>query len=102
MVFGIGKGGIIDLFVVLIILVMIVFLFRGVCESVWVNNIMVFIKIVVVFIFIFVGFNYVKFENWMFFMLFGLDGVMVGVVIVFFVFIGFDVVLIVVEEVKCL
>lgn len=60
---------------------------------------MVIIKLVVVFLFIGVGVSYVKSENWMLFMLFGFLGVVIGVVIVFFVYIGFDVVVIVVEEV---
>ena len=97
---GTGKGGIIDLPAVLIILVMTVLLSRGVRESARVNNIMVFIKIAVVLIFIFAGFNYVKPENWTPFMPFGLDGVMAGAATVFFAFIGFDAVSTAAEEVK--
>ncbi|MBK5430086.1 amino acid permease [Bacillus sp. TH25] len=97
---GTGKGGIIDLPAVLIILVMTVLLSRGVRESARVNNIMVFIKLAVVLIFIFAGFNYVKPENWTPFMPFGLDGVMAGAATVFFAFIGFDAVSTAAEEVK--
>ncbi|MEH6889078.1 amino acid permease [Bacillus sp. JJ864] len=97
---GAGKGGIIDLPAVCIILIMTILLSRGVRESARVNNIMVFIKLTVVLLFIFAGFKYVKPENWTPFMPFGFDGVMVGAATVFFAFIGFDAVSTAAEEVK--
>ncbi|ENQ3108000.1 amino acid permease [Bacillus cereus] len=97
---GAGKGGIIDLPAVCIILIMTVLLSRGVRESARVNNIMVFIKLAVVLLFIFAGVKYVKPENWTPFMPFGFDGVMVGAATVFFAFIGFDAVSTAAEEVK--
>ncbi|MDP7979841.1 amino acid permease [Bacillus sp. WLY-B-L8] len=97
---GAGKGGIIDLPAVCIILIMTILLSRGVRESARVNNIMVFIKLTVVLLFIFAGFKYVKSENWTPFMPFGFDGVMVGAATVFFAFIGFDAVSTAAEEVK--
>ncbi|MFD0769468.1 amino acid permease [Bacillus sp. CGMCC 1.60114] len=97
---GAGKGGIIDLPAVLIILVMTILLSRGVRESARVNNIMVFIKLAVVLLFIFAGFKYVKPDNWTPFMPFGFNGVMVGAATVFFAFIGFDAVSTAAEEVK--
>ncbi|PEZ05955.1 amino acid permease [Bacillus sp. AFS018417] len=97
---GAGKGGIIDLPAVLIILIMTILLSRGVRESARVNNIMVFIKLAVVLLFIFAGFKYVKPENWTPFMPFGFNGVMVGAATVFFAFIGFDAVSTAAEEVK--
>lgn len=72
----------------------------GIKESVWVNNIMVVIKIAVVLIFIFVGFRYVEPANWKPFMPFGWKGVMSGAAIVFFAYIGFDAVSTAAEEVK--
>ncbi|SFD35304.1 amino acid/polyamine/organocation transporter, APC superfamily [Bacillus sp. 491mf] len=97
---GAGKGGIIDLPAVCIILIMTVLLSRGVRESARVNNIMVLIKLAVVLLFIFAGVKYVKPENWTPFMPFGFDGVMVGAATVFFAFIGFDAVSTAAEEVK--
>ncbi|MCM3736949.1 amino acid permease [Bacillus cytotoxicus] len=97
---GAGKGGIIDLPAVCIILLMTILLSRGVRESARVNNIMVFIKLIVVLLFIFAGVKYVKPENWTPFMPFGFDGVMVGAATVFFAFIGFDAVSTAAEEVK--
>ncbi|WP_242223271.1 amino acid permease [Bacillus cereus group sp. BfR-BA-01380] len=97
---GAGKGGIIDLPAVCIILIMTILLSRGVRESARVNNIMVFIKLTVVLLFIFAGVKYVKPENWTPFMPFGFDGVMVGAATVFFAFIGFDAVSTAAEEVK--
>ncbi|MFD3447226.1 amino acid permease [Microbacteriaceae bacterium 4G12] len=97
---GMGKGGIIDLPAVLIILLITALLSRGVKESARVNNIMVFVKITVILIFIFVGANYVKPENWTPFLPYGYHGVIAGAATVFFAFLGFDAVATAAEEVK--
>lgn len=55
--------------------------------------------VVIVFIII-MGIILVRLEYWLDFMLYGFIGVLVGFVIVFFVFVGFDVIVIVGEEVK--
>lgn len=90
----------VNLLVVIVILIIIWLLLRGMKESKCVNNIMVLIKIGIVVLFIVVGVFYVKLENWILFVLYGLSGVFVGGVVVFFVFLGFDVLVIFVEEVK--
>lgn len=72
---GMGKGGIIDLPAVFIILVVTFLLSRGAKESARINNIMVIIKLAVILGFIIVGGQYVKPENWQPFLPFGFHGV---------------------------
>ncbi|MEI5936620.1 amino acid permease [Bacillus albus] len=97
---GMGKGGIIDLPAVLIILVVTYLLSRGAKESARINNIMVIIKLAVIVGFIVVGTQYVKPENWQPFLPFGFHGVVGGAATVFFAFLGFDAVATAAEEVK--
>lgn len=78
-----GKGGIIDLPAVLIILVVTFLLSRGAKESARINNIMVIIKLAVIVGFIVVGTQYVRPENWQPFLPFGFHGV-VGALLLYF------------------
>ena len=94
-----GKGGIIDLPAVLIILVVTFLLSRGAKESARINNIMVIIKLAVIVGFIVVGTQYVRPENWQPFLPFGFHGV-VGGLLLYFCFLGFDAVAAAAEEVK--
>ncbi|WP_142335932.1 amino acid permease [Bacillus pseudomycoides] len=95
-----GKGGIIDLPAVCIILVVTFLLSRGAKESARINNVMVIIKIAVILGFIIIGGQYVKPENWQPFLPFGFHGVIGGAATVFFAFLGFDAVATAAEEVK--
>ncbi|EEM16148.1 amino acid permease [Bacillus pseudomycoides] len=97
---GMGKGGIIDLPAVFIVLVVTFLLSRGAKESARINNIMVIIKLAVILGFIIVGGQYVKPENWQPFLPFGFHGVIGGAATVFFAFLGFDAVATAAEEVK--
>ncbi|WP_142306670.1 amino acid permease [Bacillus pseudomycoides] len=95
-----GKGGIIDLPAVCIILVVTFLLSRGAKESARINNVMVIIKIAVILGFIIIGGQYVKPENWQPFLPFGFHGVIGGAATVFFAFLGLDAVATAAEEVK--
>ena len=95
-----GKGGIIDLPAVLIILVVTFLLSRGAKESARINNIMVIIKLAVIVGFIVVGTQYVRPENWQPFLPFGFHGVVGGGCYCIFCFLGFDAVATAAEEVK--
>jgi basic amino acid/polyamine antiporter, APA family len=64
------------------------------------NTVMVLLKLVVLGFFIFVGFNYVKPENWKPFAPNGWAGIQAGAAVVFFAYIGFDAVSTVAEEVR--
>ncbi|WP_019419816.1 amino acid permease [Paenibacillus sp. OSY-SE] len=97
---GVGKGGVIDLPAVLIILSITALVSKGVKESIKFNNIMVFVKLAVILLFIIVGIWYVKPDNWVPFVPFGFNGIITGAATVFFAYIGFDVIATASEEVK--
>jgi APA family basic amino acid/polyamine antiporter len=84
----------------LIVLGIMVLLVIGVRESARFNAAMVAVKLAAVAFFIFVGFTYVKPENWSPFMPYGFSGVMTGAAVVFFAYIGFDAVSTTAEEAK--
>ncbi|WP_243526078.1 amino acid permease [Bacillus pseudomycoides] len=97
---GMGKGGIIDLPAVCILLLITLLLSFGVRESARINNIMVLIKLAVIIAFIVAGAKYVKPENWTPFLPFGYDGIITGAATVFFAFLGFDAIATAAEETK--
>ena len=72
----------------------------GVKESAIVNNIMVGLKIVVLMLFIWVGWRYVRPENFTPFFPGGWGGVQAGAAIIFFSYIGFDAVSTAAEETR--
>lgn len=72
----------------------------GVKESAWVNNIMAGLKLVILGLFVWVGFNYVRVENFQPFFPNGFAGVQAGAAIIFFSFIGFDAVSTAAEETR--
>lgn len=80
---GAGKGGMIDLPAVIIILLITALLSKGIKESTRVNNIMVFVKLAVILLFIVAGVWYVKPENWTPFVPFGFEGIVTGAATVF-------------------
>ena len=75
---GVGKGGLIDLPAVCILLIITGLLSFGIRESARINNIMVLIKLAVIIAFIVAGAKYVKPENWTPFIPFGYDGIITG------------------------
>jgi len=91
-------GGIIDLPAVLITMVITWILYIGIKESVRTNNIIVVIKIAVLLLFIFLGVSHVDFANFKPLAPFGWKGIMAGAAIIFFAYIGFDVVSTAAEE----
>jgi basic amino acid/polyamine antiporter, APA family len=97
---GTGKGGIVDLPAIVIILLITSLLSKGVKESARVNNIMVLVKLVVIIAFIAIGVGYVKPAHWTPFMPFGYTGIITGAATVFFAYLGFDAVSTAAEEVK--
>ncbi|MGP7815818.1 amino acid permease [Niallia sp. 01092] len=97
---GMGKGGVIDLPAILIILFIAGLVSKGIKESIKFNNIMVFVKLAVILLFIIVGVWYVEPDNWSPFMPFGFEGIITGAATVFFAYIGFDVIATASEEVK--
>ncbi|MBS1495397.1 MAG: amino acid permease [Bacteroidetes bacterium] len=105
---GPWDGGIINLPAVFIIVLMSLLLIKGTRESATVNSIIVTLKIAVVLIFIFLGWKYIKAENYHpyipentgSFGNFGFSGIIRAAAIVFFAYIGFDAVSTAAQEAK--
>jgi APA family basic amino acid/polyamine antiporter len=95
-----AAGSLANIPAMLIVLGIMILLVVGVRESARFNAAMVAVKLVAVAFFIFVGFSYVKPENWSPFMPYGFSGVMTGAAVVFFAYIGFDAVSTTAEEAK--
>ena len=91
-VFNILAFGIVTLITIVLVI--------GIKESSRVNAAMVMLKLVVLGFFVFVGWKYVKPENWHPFAPNGWAGIQAGAAIVFFAYIGFDAVSTVAEEVQ--
>lgn len=96
-------GYLFNLLVVVIVLVFIWFCYVGICELLGLNILMVLLKVGLILMIIIVGVCYVNIDNWYFFIFelkgdgeFGWFGIFCGVVMVFFVYIGFEVIFIVV------
>jgi basic amino acid/polyamine antiporter, APA family len=120
---GIAHKGLINAPALLILLLLTLLLIKGTQESAFVNAIIVFIKVAIVLIFIFVGWKFIKPENYVPYMIpehtppvldsagkeivnysgvfkHGWGGVLGGAAIVFFAFIGFDAVSTAAQEAK--
>lgn len=95
-----SHGTYINIVAVLIILSLGILLHRGAHTSMAFNNVMVVVKIAIIVLFLLVGAFYVKPANWTPFLPFGYSGVFTGASLVFFAFLGFDVVSAAAAEVK--
>jgi basic amino acid/polyamine antiporter, APA family len=94
------SGGIINLPATLIILLITSLLILGTSESSRVNNVIVTIKLLVILFFIIVGVGHVNPANWSPFLPFGTGGILRGASIIFFAYIGFDMVSTSAEETR--
>jgi APA family basic amino acid/polyamine antiporter len=93
-------GGIINIPACFIILLLTGLLMLGTRESSRFNNIVVAIKLAVVLFFIVVGSRHVNPANWTPFLPFGVGGIFNGASIIFFAYIGFDMVSTSAEETR--
>jgi APA family basic amino acid/polyamine antiporter len=93
--------GLINFPAVCVVAIVTAFLFTGVKQSAWVNNVIVVIKVCVVLLFIGFGLSYVNTDNWFPYIPeritdaaghshFGWSGIFRGAAVVFFAYIGFD------------
>lgn len=95
-----SEGGIINIPAILITMFLCILLVRGTKESVMINRILVFIKVIVIAIFLVLAVPNVDPTNWEPFLPYGYQGIASGAAIVFFAYIGFDAVATSAEEAK--
>jgi basic amino acid/polyamine antiporter, APA family len=106
------EGGFINAPALIILLLLTLVLIKGTQESATLNAVIVFIKVAIVLIFIIVGWQFIKPENHVPYMIpegtpghdglfkHGYGGILGGAAIVFFAFIGFDAVSTAAQEAK--
>lgn len=95
-----SKGTYVDLIAILIVLFISWILTNNVKSSTRLNDIMVLVKIAIIIIFVVAGIFFVKPGNWNPFLPFGIHGIFKGASLVFFAYLGFDVIASSAGEVK--
>jgi basic amino acid/polyamine antiporter, APA family len=103
-----ASGAIVNLPAVFVIAIISCLLIIGISESARVNAVIVCIKVTIVVVVIFVGYSYIKPENYVPFIPpntgtfgeFGISGIMRGAAVIFFAYIGFDAVSTAAQEAK--
>ncbi|MDR0737698.1 MAG: amino acid permease, partial [Prevotellaceae bacterium] len=101
MVNGEVVHGLINFPAVCVVAIVTAFLFAGIKQSAWVNNVIVVIKVCVILLFIGFGLSYINVDNWLPYIPeritdaagdshFGWAGIFRGAAVVFFAYIGFD------------
>ncbi|WP_420152766.1 amino acid permease [Siphonobacter sp.] len=105
---GSTVSGIMNVPALLVLWLITAIIIRGTKGSAWVNGIIVAIKVAVVIVFIALGIQYIKPENYHPFIPentgtfgeFGASGILRGAGVIFFVFIGFDIVAAMAQEAR--
>ena len=95
-----AEGGVVNLLGMLLVLALTYLLVRGIRISSQANIVMVIVTIAVLLLIIAVGVTEVSASNWDPFFPFGASGVIGGAALVFFAFIGFDIVATTAEEAR--
>lgn len=95
-----ANGGILNLPAIFIVLLLMYLLILGTQESVVLTKILVTIKLLVIALFLILAIPHVNPSNWEPFLPFGYKGIASGAAMVFFAYIGFDVVATTAEECK--
>jgi len=95
-----AEGGVVNLLGMLLVLALTYLLVRGIRISAKANIVMVIVTVAVLLLIIAVGATEVSTSNWDPFFPFGLGGIIGGAALVFFAFIGFDIVATTAEEAR--
>ncbi|TPR24591.1 amino acid permease [Apilactobacillus micheneri] len=95
-----SKGTYVDVIAILIVVFISWILTNNVKSSTKLNDIMVLVKIAIIIIFVVAGIFFVKPGNWNPFLPFGVHGIFKGSSLVFFAYLGFDVIASSAGEVK--
>ncbi|MCT6823284.1 MAG: amino acid permease [Apilactobacillus sp.] len=95
-----SHGTYVNIIAILVVVLISWILTRGVQSSAKLNDIMVLVKIAIIIVFVVAGAFFVKPSNWNPFMPFGVSGVFHGASLVFFAYLGFDVIAASAGEVK--
>lgn len=98
--FNPAQGTYINLPAIIIVLLIYFMLLLGTKQSTALNNFIVIVKITIIVVFIVVGFFKINPANWHPFMPFGVGGVIKGAYLVFFAYMGFDIIAAAAPEVK--
>ncbi|MDR3129244.1 MAG: amino acid permease [Tannerellaceae bacterium] len=101
-------GGIVNIPAALIIVAVSFLLIRGTSESATMNNVIVVLKVIIVLSFIFLGWKYIRSENFVpyippntgTFGEYGFSGIIRAAAVVFFAYVGFDAVSTAAQETK--
>ncbi len=100
-------GSLINFPAIFIVALMTVLLILGIKQSATLNNVIVFIKVVVILLFIGFGISHISVDNWVPYVPaetspghFGISGILRGAGVIFFAYIGFDAVSTVAQEAK--
>ncbi len=93
------QGGVLNLLAFTIVVLLSLLLVAGVKSSIFVNNTIVCVKLIVIFLFIGIATTEFNPKNWVPFLPFGWTGVINGASLIFFAYIGFDAVSTAAEEV---
>ncbi|TPR25002.1 amino acid permease [Apilactobacillus timberlakei] len=94
------NGTYVDVIAILIVIFISWILTNNVKSSTKLNDIMVLVKVAIIIIFIVAGIFFVKPSNWNPFLPFGVHGIFKGASLVFFAYLGFDVIAASAGEVK--
>mgnify|MGYP000184421218 CR=1 FL=1 len=95
-----ADGGIMNLPASAIAILVGLMLVRGTKGSVWVNRILVAVKLAIIFLFLIIAVPHIEMKNYADFMPFGWSGVAVGSAAIFYAYVGFDSVSTAAEETK--